>query len=474
MNSKTIEKIGIPNIGNIIPKAQKLCAKAANNNYSKQDMKDELGKVAKNPEDNIHAPVFGPVAVKMVEWENSDPREDPKPFKTWGGDGIDPNAKQQLIDATKLPVAKKAALMPDAHLGYGLPIGGVLATKNAIIPNAVGVDIACRMKCTITDIPANKIDEDKDELIDCIEKHTRFGMGSCFEKGNKNEHPILDKPDWNKTKQTRKLKDKAYSQLGSSGGGNHFVEFGIVEIENEDNETGLKPGKYLAIMSHSGSRGPGARLAEYYTNMAKEMHPELQREEIPKSLQNLAWLDMDSSEGQEYWWAMNFMAEYAEAHHETIHSNILSELKADSLFVVENHHNLAWREEHDGEEFIVHRKGATPAGKGEMGIIPGTMVDPAFIVVGKGNKDSLKSASHGAGRKMSRGGARRNLDKDQLQKKLNDNGVTLISAGLDESPDAYKDIESVMAQQNDLVGAVAKFHPKIVKMAPDEVPPWRK
>jgi len=199
----------------------------------------------------------------------------------------------------------------------------------------------------------------------------------------------------------------------------------------------------------------------------------LDREDMPKSLKNLAWLDMRSSEGQEYWEVMNFMAEYAEACHETIHSNILNELQSDSLSVVENHHNLAWKEEHDGEELIVHRKGATPAGKDKLGIIPGTMADPAYIVSGKGNKDSLESASHGAGRQMSRRGARRNLTKKQMQKRLDEANVTLVSAGLDESPDAYKNIHEVMSEQTDLVKEVGKFYPRIVRMAPDEKPPWK-
>ena len=180
---------------------------------------------------------------------------------------------------------------------------------------------------------------------------------------------------------------------------------------------------------------------------------------------------MDSPEGQEYWFAMNLMGRYAAANHEKIHEHIASHLGATVLADVENHHNFAWKEEHDGREVIVHRKGATPAGEGVLGVIPGSMADPGYVVRGKGESLSLESASHGAGRVMSRTKAKSEIVWTEVKKQLDGKGITLLSAGIDEAPGVYKDIDRVMELQSDLVEVVAKFEPKIVKMAPSGEPP---
>ena len=346
--------------------------------------------------------------------------------------------------------------MPDAHLGYGLPIGGVLATRNAVIPYAVGVDIACRMKMSVLDLPVDTLVRDPGKLAKAIETETRFGIGASFKKPR--EHAVMEE-DWALTSQTRRLKDKAWAQLGTSGSGNHFVEFGIFEIETT--EFGPDPGRYLALLSHSGSRGAGATIAGHYSKLAMSQHPEL-----PQDLTHLSWLDLDSEEGQEYWRSMELMGMYAAANHACIHRHVPHHLGAEVLFDLENHHNFAWKEVHDGEAVIVHRKGATPAGVGVFGIIPGSMATTTYVVRGKGNSDSLNSAAHGAGRLMSRTQAKKTFGWPQVREYLERRGVTLLSAGLDEVPMAYKDIEKVMAAQVDLVEPVARFQPKIVKMAP--------
>jgi tRNA-splicing ligase RtcB (3'-phosphate/5'-hydroxy nucleic acid ligase) len=168
---------------------------------------------------------------------------------------------------------------------------------------------------------------------------------------------------------------------------------------------------------------------------------------------------------------MELMGRFASANHAVIHREILRALKTKALAVVENHHNFAWKEVHDGAEVIVHRKGATPAGEGVLGIIPGSMATPGFVVRGKGNAASLRSAAHGAGRVMSRTKARKSFTWSDVKKMLRDRGVTLMSAGLDEVPGVYKDIHSVMEAQTDLVEVLARFDPKIVKMAPAGEPP---
>jgi tRNA-splicing ligase RtcB len=377
------------------------------------------------------------------------------PWRKWG-DRIDINAEAQMDAASRLPVAVAGALMPDAHVGYGLPIGGVLATRGAVIPYAVGVDIACRMKLTVLDLPLDMLERRKDRLIRAIEEETKFGVGASFR--DRRAHEVMD-ADWSVSPVTRANRDRAWSQLGTSGSGNHFVEFGVLTIEQSIND--LAPGAHLALLSHSGSRGTGAAVCDHYSKLAMRLHTDL-----PKEIRHLAWLDLDSAEGREYWDAMELMGRYAAANHALIHRHIAANLGAAVLLDLENHHNFAWKETHFGEELVVHRKGATPAGAGVLGIIPGSMASPGFVVRGRGQPESMNSAAHGAGRCMSRTQATKTLSWKDANRALHDAGVTLISAGLDEVPMVYKDIHAVMAAQADLVEVLARFDPRLVKMAP--------
>lgn len=377
-------------------------------------------------------------------------------WSSWGLD-LDPASVEQMRNACRLPVTLAAALMPDAHVGYGLPIGGVLATDDAVIPYAVGVDIACRMKLSVLDLPASALRGQSDRLANALKTQTSFGLGASWDK--RREHPVMDM-DWSVSPVTKKVKDKAWDQLGTSGSGNHFVEFGT--LSPTDTDLGLDPGTYLALLSHSGSRGAGHAVASHYSALAMDLHPEL-----PKGQRHLAWLDLQSDEGREYWAAMELMGEYASANHAVIHDQVVRSLGARVIAGVENHHNFAWRERHGGREVIVHRKGATPAAPGVLGVIPGSMAAPGFIVRGKGCEQSLMSAAHGAGRAMSRTAARQSFRWSHVRPLLTERGVTLLSAGLDEVPMAYKDIHAVMAQQDDLVQIVGRFDPAIVRMAPD-------
>jgi tRNA-splicing ligase RtcB (3'-phosphate/5'-hydroxy nucleic acid ligase) len=401
--------------------------------------------------------LLGELAMALIEEANRPffvEREQPAPFQLWG-QGLEEGALMQMRNAARLPVAVAGALMPDAHQGYGLPIGGVLATENAVIPYAVGVDIACRMKLSVLDIPAHEIRRLHPTLVNAIQRETIFGAGAAFKRPL--EHEVLE-CDWSFCQVTKRAFEKARGQLGTSGSGNHFVEFGIVTLEKPD--LGLEAGEYLALLSHSGSRGAGAMVADFYSRLARSLHPEL-----PPELSYLAWLDLDTQVGQEYWQAMNLMGEYAHANHELIHRRVARNIGAHVLAAVENHHNFAWKEAHGGREMIVHRKGATPAGEGVLGVIPGSMATPGFIVRGRGKPESLNSASHGAGRRMSRTAAREQFRWKQIKPLLEERGVHLLSAGIDENPFAYKDIHEVMAQQQDLVDVIARFDPRIVRMA---------
>ncbi len=379
-------------------------------------------------------------------------------FPVYGIENIETGALAQMKTAVQLPIAVAGALMPDAHQGYGLPIGGVLATTaNTIIPFAVGVDIACRMCLSIFELPAATVDSETDRLKGLLMEHTNFGMGGVAKKHH--DTSLFDSKVWNETKVIRNLKDKAYAQLGTSGTGNHFVEWGELSLAEGALE-GIPAGEYLALLSHSGSRGFGGNVANYYSKIA------MTKTKLPPEAKHLAWLDLDKDEGQEYWIAMNLAGEYASANHHEIHNKIAKALHLAPLMMIENHHNFAWKEQlADGTEVMVHRKGATPAGAGVLGIIPGSMSTPGFVVRGKGDAASINSASHGAGRLMSRTAAHKTVSRDEWQAELKNKQVTLIGSDLDEAPMAYKDIHTVMAAQADLVEVLAKFQPRIVRMA---------
>ncbi len=423
------------------------------------ELRERIAAVCADPAAWKGDAILGALAA-CLEVPRFTPRETAAPWRQWGTD-IDPKAIDQMRNACQLPVSVAGALMPDAHVGYGLPIGGVLATENVVVPYAVGVDIACRMKLTVLDYPWRELEDarGRQRLTKAIEAETRFGVGATFKQ--RREHDVMDR-DWTVSPVTRQNKDRAWGQLGTSGSGNHFVEFGVFSVgEVEAAALGLPPGQHLALLSHSGSRGTGAAVCSHYCKLAEEQHPDL-----PRELSHLAWLGLDTAEGQEYWAAMNLMGDYAAANHACIHRHIAEHLGAQVLLDVENHHNFAWKETHFGQEVVVHRKGATPAHLGVLGIIPGSMASPAFLVRGKGIPDSLGSASHGAGRVMSRTKANQTFNWEDVQKHLADRNVTLLSAGLDEVPMVYKDIERVMAAQEDLVETLARFEPRLVKMAP--------
>jgi tRNA-splicing ligase RtcB len=397
---------------------------------------------------------------KFVKQERSNfkLKEEIAEFPVWGLEHIEVGALAQMRTAIQLPIAVSGALMPDAHQGYGLPIGGVLATTaNTIIPFAVGVDIACRMCLSIFDVPAESIDTETDKLKNILVDNTYFGIG-CSTKSYF-DSSLFDSSTWNETKVIRSLKDKAYAQLGTSGTGNHFVEWGELTLA-QGALTDIPAGKYLALLSHSGSRGFGSAIADHYSKIA------MTKTKLPAEAKHLAWLDLDKDEGQEYWIAMNLAGAYASANHHEIHNKIARALGINPLTRIENHHNFAWKETlADGTEVMVHRKGATPAGEGVLGIIPGSMSTPGFLVRGKGNVASINSASHGAGRLMSRSAAFKTLDRKLIAANLVEKKITLMGSDMDEAPMAYKNIHAVMAAQNDLVEVIAKFEPRIVRMA---------
>ena len=394
--------------------------------------------------------------------------EQPLPYGVWGEAYIDDEARKQMDNAMRLPVSMAGALMPDAHVGYGLPIGGVLAADNAVIPYAVGVDIACRMRLSVFPVSPILIGQKTAQFKKALLEQTRFGAGAVYRPNEQVEHEVLDDEAWRATDLLRSLKNMAYGQLGTSGTGNHFVEWGSFELSEDDETYELKRGSYLALLSHSGSRGVGFKIANFYSRLAKDM-----RADLDPAVRQLAWFDLNSHYGQAYWLSMELAGRFASANHEVIHRRVAKAVGLKPAAVIENHHNFAWKERmatpkgsSSGErEIIVHRKGATPAGEGVYGIIPGSMGDAGYVVRGRGVGAALNSASHGAGRQMSRRQAEATITKKMREDYLRERGVTLLGGGIDESPQAYKRIDEVIGAQTELVDIVGKFTPMIVRMA---------
>lgn len=443
--------------------------------YTKEEILTIFQQIIENPENFIHRnDAFKALAEFVLttdklekpakkeitgepEIQNLNP--DPLYYKIFGREQIEEEAIDQMDTAMRLPISRAGALMPDAHVGYGLPIGGVLATKNnVVIPYAVGVDIACRMCMSVFDIPESKLRKRKEKFKKSLINNTVFGVGEETESHLKTE--LFDKKEWQATKTIRELKTLAYRQHGTSGAGNHFVEWGILKVMHEDPLLNIPKGEYIALLSHSGSRGFGAQIAKTYSDIAR------QKQNLPNQAKHLAWLDLNSEEGMEYWIAMNLAGEYASDNHQVIHEKIANEIGMTPIKMIENHHNFAWKEKlEDGTEVIVHRKGATPAAKENIGIIPGSMTHPGYVVRGKSDASSLNSASHGAGRVLSRKKAIKAISPKDLKIIVEKAGIELIGGHVDEAPKVYKNIDKVMSYQKNLVDVLAKFTPKIVRMA---------
>lgn len=463
-------------MGNIQPKAltrlgindniARSIAMATIAKYCKHDDQEQiistLENIIRHPEEYKENKVWGKLASVLAPSVSSPTsyylRESSLPFSIYGTDGIDELSKRQMEVAMQLPIAIAGALMPDGCAGYGLPIGGVLATdSHVVIPYAVGKDIACRMSLTILDAEPDYLEKHYDRAVKALNNHTAFGLDGILPY--RTYHPLFDRCEWRYIPILIKMREKAIRQLGSSGRGNHFVDICEVVLPPV-NAMGMNEGRYLGILSHSGSRGLGAAIADYFTAIAKETC------RLPRHAGPFAWLSLDSESGQQYWKCMGIAGAYSAANHDCIHQNVARALRLKPLANISNHHNFAWRETlGDGTTAIVHRKGATPAHAGELGIIPGSMATPGFIVSGIGCRASLFSASHGAGRTMSRHDAHNSISRHALRKYLAEYGVTLIGGTTEEAPMAYKDIRAVMEAQKELVNIEGTIIPKIVRMS---------
>ena len=467
LRAREVEKLGFKD-EDVISMVIHIVHKHFNRN-ARTEVLQILNNLLEDPAGFIHDPLFKPLAERLSgtvpkKTSTAIPGEvrlndEKKDYLIFGSAAIEQEAIAQMDTAMQLPITVTGALMADAHSGYGLPIGGVLATRNAIIPFGVGMDIGCRMCLSVYELPPAFLNNNRKSLSNILHENTRFGHS---EFSGRKEHPVLDRKEFSEIGFLHELKDKAYAQLGTSGHGNHFVDIGIVSIPAGDPALKIPPGEYVGILSHSGSRNMGASIAQHYTDIAKR------KRKLPKGAINLAWLHLDEEEGVEYWQAMNLAGDYSAANHQIIHEKLSLALREKPILQIENHHNFAWKEKlADGTEVIIHRKGATPAREGIFGIIPGSMISPGFIVKGKGNPLSLWSASHGAGRTMSRAEAKARFTQKSVKEALKRAGVDLFGSGLDEAPGAYKDIHTIMKYQKDLVEIAGTFYPKMVRMSDD-------
>jgi len=374
-----------------------------------------------------------------------------KPIKLWLED-IEDGALEQAKNLANLPFTYKwVSIMPDSHQGYGMPIGGVLATENVIIPNAVGVDIGCGM-CAVKTSLTNIDTETLKKIMGGIRKVIPVGFNKHKNKQETNLMP--DGVFGNKI--IEEEFDNALYSLGTLGGGNHFIEI-------QKGSDG-----HIWIMIHSGSRNLGKQVADYYNKKAIELNKKYHS--LIDEEKKLAFLPVDSEEGQAYIKEMNYCIDFALANRKLMIERIINifkenieNLSEDSFEDIINiAHNYARLENHYGKDVWVHRKGATSAKEGEIGIIPGSQGTKSYIVKGRGNKESFESCSHGAGRKMSRTQAQKELNIDEEKNKLDDKGVLHAIRGvkdLDEAPGAYKDIDVVMENQEDLVDILVELTP---------------
>lgn len=271
MNGTDITALGFS--GRAVGLALEAARRRKKSGVTNEAIRTELAHVQQRPGRFTRDPFYAELARELLGQAAHRPdtfRDRPLPYREWGAELIEESARAQMDTAMRLPVSVAGALMPDAHVGYGLPIGGVLATEGAVIPYGVGVDIGCSMALSV--LPAEPLSREEEARL--LRRHTRFGAGSAWERQVRPDHAVLDEATWRDLPLLRQLRDKAAEQLGTSGSGNHFVEFGTLTLDRP--ELGLEPGEYLALLSHSGSRGFGAQVAGHYTRVAQNLHPRLE------------------------------------------------------------------------------------------------------------------------------------------------------------------------------------------------------
>ncbi len=374
------------------------------------------------------------------------------PAKIWAKD-VEESCMEQIKNLAALPYAfKHVAIMPDAHTGKGMPIGGVLATKGVVIPNAVGVDIGCGMCALKTNLKASQLEKKNiTDVMSYIRKTVPLGFDHQKEAVDSS---LLPEADRETLPFLKNMQDKILHEIGTLGGGNHFIEI------QKDTKT-----DDVWMMIHSGSRHTGLKVANHYNKIAefwcKKWFSNIQP--------GLAFLPIETQFGKDYMAEMNYCVKIAFANRRAMMERVkegfleaVPSVEFDEMINIA--HNYAAWENHFGKNVIIHRKGATRAYEGEIGIIPGSMGTKSYIVEGLGNPDSFMSCSHGAGRRLSRSAAFKNLSLEEEAAMMESKGIIhgLRADGLDEAPSAYKDIEEVISLEDDLVRPLVELAPLAV------------
>lgn len=364
------------------------------------------------------------------------------------------NTLQQMHQVASHERVVGAALMADGHLGYGMPVGGVVAYDSAVSPEGVGFDIACGNKAVRTDLLYSDVINDVEPLMDRIFSEIAFGVGQA--KGQSRDHDVFDRDEWD-IPIARELKELARLQLGSVGSGNHYVDLLVDK------------GSRVWVGVHFGSRGLGHKIASHFMTDGDMMKP-------------VTVIPLDSAEGEDYWPLMELAGAYAYAGRDCVVDQVLGILGAQSVYQVHNHHNYAWKETHSGQDVVVVRKGATPAFPGQQGFVGGSMGDDAVIIEGwqhaaTGDQlAALYSTVHGAGRVMSRSQAKGKWKKgvqvkpglvspEEMQRWLTERNVVLRGAGLDEAPQAYRRLPEVLKAHERTINVRDTLKPIGVAMA---------
>lgn len=379
-------------------------------------------------------------------------REQPRFYYNFADElTLDPGATEQMDLAMRVPVARAGALMADAHRGYGLPIGGVWALENAVSPNAVGSDIGCQVVLSVFDMSPRHVKDAT--LAKLLMHHTAFNhdtLGPSLAADALIEEAGLEQLNF--VRKHPQVLERVKTQFGSAGDGNHFAVFGSYQEGHAEPR--------LALVTHWGSRAFGAKIGAYYHKLAQR-----ERYKLAAEARQLAWLELGTDLGDEYWVAMEAAVAYARAGHLRVHWELETQLGVPVVRHLSSVHNVASAQRVGGQTLVVHRKGAVSAGVGEAAVIPGSMTHPIVVVRGRGHPHSLASASHGAGRRLSRTQARETLKAEDLKAKLEAARVTLIGGDVEESPDAYKNLGDVMRAQSSLVVPEAQVVPRVVRMA---------
>ena len=422
--------------------------------WSQSALKTYLTALQNKPELYQDHPLLGELALCLLRdrWNYIEPSDLPRwPDRSSG--------KRGIPEARRLPISVHGAVLPGRQAGLGLPVGAVLATRGAVIPRAVGRDLGCRVHLSI--FPQASLTRLRESGLSDLQRRARpwvrFGLGHDSWAAP-SEHPVFDDPAWQQNPVLLRARDRTRKRFGSSGTGNHFIDVGEVMLSATTSEFPSE-GRFVAILTHHGSRGLGEDVTEFYHRLARQ-----KCRELPRELKDWAWLSLDTAQGQEYWEAMELCQRITEASHRWLHTQLAEALDLGPSWTHTSPHNFARIELWRDEPVVVHRKGAIRLGSREFGVICGSQTAPTRLVLGTSSDEALHTVSHGLGREMSRGTARRAYRKKANVEAFREAQVRVVHHQPDEWPGVYQDQAAALQAHDGLIVSVGEFTPKIVWM----------